>query len=241
MNKIDYNLEFKKELARLGDKKPTLLLHTCCAVCAAGVLGREFLFEDKQRILSDFFDITLYFYNPNIDTVEEYFKRASEVERLIVGAVNDRPPCNSHTIVGLLRLAKTGRTMCIPYSPADIPVNGRSLTAPTDIALIIDSHIPNGQYNIAPLNCNSCIEHRLEETALKAQSLNFDYFTTTLSVSPHKDSALINELGKKIAAIFSGNLKFLSADFKKENGFLTANKIASELKLYRQSYCGCIN
>ena len=69
--------------ALLGLKKRgRLLLHACCAVCAGGVLGREFKFGDGTRRLSDFFDITLYFYNPNIDIEDEYFKRAGELSKL---------------------------------------------------------------------------------------------------------------------------------------------------------------
>jgi len=248
----NYNTEFKHELnnlTNLNTKKPTLLLHTCCAVCAAGVLGREFALNNKKHKLQDFFNITLYFYNPNINTQKEYFKRANEVKKLLtVGAdAHSRPPCQTHTMDGLYDLS-SGRSSS--PAPTNSPTTNHNQPSPFSLLpspLIITPHRPFSPYNIAPIaptDCHSCITHRLQQTANYATSNNFNYFTTTLSVSPHKNSTLINEIGKKIATAKNSDnsnntLKYLAADFKKEDGFLTANAISNQLGLYRQNYCGC--
>ena len=85
--------------------------------------------------------------------------------------------------------------------------------------------------------CHVCYEDRLRATAAKATELNIEYFTTTLTVSPHKDAAKIFELGEKIAAEFG--LKCIARDFKKKDGFKKACDLSHELGLYRQDYCGC--
>lgn len=87
------------------------------------------------------------------------------------------------------------------------------------------------------LRCEKCIELRLRKTAELARSRNFDYFCTTLSVSPHKNAALINAIGAKLAE--GTGTKWLFSDFKKRDGFLKSNKESRRLGLYRQSYCGC--
>ena len=199
MNKIDYNQIFKSELVCVANNqiykklKPSLILHTCCAVCASGVLWREFSFENTKKTLSDFFDITLYFYNPNIDAKHEYLIRANEVQKLLV----DNKIAN----------------------------------------IILAPHLSEEFSHINKKDCTSCIDLRLSKTAAFAFRDGADYFSTTLSVSPHKNSTAINELGLKIQKTHA--IKFMPADFKKENGFAVAGVIATELELYRQSYCGC--
>jgi len=188
MQIIDYNKKFKESLPA---KKERLVLHTCCAVCGAGVLERSFLVGGNKRKMSDYFEITLYFYNPNIDTLDEYNKRAAEVQKLVETISSKRP----HLVVENYVFFKT------------------------------DS------------SCQTCIKHRLQAAANFAAKSNIKNFCTTLSVSPHKDPKIINILGAQIAA--ASNLNFLQADFKKENGFLTANQISVKLNLYRQNYCGC--
>jgi predicted adenine nucleotide alpha hydrolase (AANH) superfamily ATPase len=85
--------------------------------------------------------------------------------------------------------------------------------------------------------CRACFEVRLEETARRAASSGYDYFTTTLSVSPHKDVSLINEIGQYQAIRFGG--LFLSADFKKRDGYRRSVDLSKQYGLYRQDYCGC--
>lgn len=84
--------------------------------------------------------------------------------------------------------------------------------------------------------CYCCYDMRILETSKKAQEMKFDYFTTTLSVSPHKVSSWINEIGEKYS---TSNCKFLCSDFKKDNGFLRSLEISKQQIFYRQAYCGC--
>ena len=85
--------------------------------------------------------------------------------------------------------------------------------------------------------CSICINKRMEYTALKAKELGYDYFATTLTVSPHKNSELINKIGKVLEEKYS--VKYLYSDFKKEDGYLKSIKYSKEYNLYRQNYCGC--
>ncbi len=86
--------------------------------------------------------------------------------------------------------------------------------------------------------CRICIEARLERAAQIAKEHGFKWFTTTLSISPHKNSKVINEIGLKIAQKF--DLNFLQENFKKKDGFKKSVEISKEHNLYRQDYCGCI-
>ena len=85
--------------------------------------------------------------------------------------------------------------------------------------------------------CAICIKKRMEYTAIKAKELGYDFFTTTLTVSPHKNSEMINKIGESLEE--KHNIKFLYSDFKKEDGYLKSIKYAKEYDLYRQNYCGC--
>lgn len=85
--------------------------------------------------------------------------------------------------------------------------------------------------------CKLCIAHRLDQTFKFAVENNFDLVTTTLSISPHKDAEFINQLGNKLEGFYG--VKFLNADFKKENGYLRSIQICKDKNIYRQNYCGC--
>ena len=114
-----------------------------------------------------------------------------------------------------------------------------------NIKYIIANYDPN-EYNDAikgkehlpekSSRCFQCYKFRLEKTAEIAKSKNFDYFTTTLSVSPHKNATFINEIGTSLS---SEKCKFLSSDFKKKNGYLRSIQLSKENNFYRQTYCGC--
>lgn len=115
-----------------------------------------------------------------------------------------------------------------------------------EIELIVDKYLPQKWYNyIAGLEnepekgarCQKCFEYRLIHTAKKAKELGLNCFTTTLTVSPHKQSKVIFETAKKIAVKFE--LDFIEVDFKKQNGFLKTMQIAKNENFYRQNYCGC--
>ena len=86
--------------------------------------------------------------------------------------------------------------------------------------------------------CFKCYEMRMKETALTAKKLNYDYFTTTLSLSPYKNSNKINEIGEMLQKQY--NIKYLYSDFKKKNGYKRSIELSKEYNLYRQNYCGCI-
>ena len=167
-----------------------LLLHVCCAPCACGVLPRVISARP-----------TLYFYNPNIDTTEEFEKRLREVERL--AALYDLP------------------LLVEPYDHAEFLCAARGSEA-----------APEGGKR-----CEKCIRLRIEKTAEKAKSLGFTEFCTTLSVSPHKNATLINEIG--FASENKTGVKWIPSDFKKRNGFYESTRISREMNMYRQSYCGC--
>lgn len=176
-------------------KKRSLLLHVCCAPCSSYVL----------EYLNKYFDITVYFYNPNIDSEAEYRYRADEERRLI----------------GEMGLSDSVAYTEGEYSPDDFYSAVRGL-----------EELPEGG-----ARCVKCFELRLEESAKRAQSGRFDYFTTTLSISPLKNSALLNAIGKKMSEKYG--VSYLYSDFKKKNGYKRSVELSHEHNLYRQNYCGC--
>lgn len=191
MNKIDYNkkmLEIMKD--NLGQKKK-LLLHSCCAPCSTACIER----------LMESFDITVFYYNPNIDTIEEFNLRANEQ----------------------VRYCEKLKLDCIVAN-----FDKQSF-------LIAANGLENESEGGA--RCEKCFHLRLSETAKKCLELGFDYFATTLTVSPLKNAKLINEIGFSLEK--SVGAKYLPSDFKKQNGYLNSIKLSKENNLYRQNYCGC--
>ncbi len=198
MNNINYQKELDKILNKLKENKNTktsLLLHSCCAPCSSYVL----------QYLTNYFDITVLYYNPNITDRNEYEKRKSEQIRLI----GEMPHIH-------------------------------------DINIIDTEHEPEKFYDIAKglENCPECGERclkcyklRLEKTAQTAKENNFDYFCTTLTISPLKSSKAINQIGIELAKQYG--VEFLPSDFKKKEGFKTSIELSKKYGLYRQNYCGC--
>lgn len=189
---------YQKELDMLIsslDKAPRLLLHACCAPCASYVL----------EYLSEYFDITLFFYNPNIDSAVEYEKRRAELERL----VSEMPLKNKVDIVDG------------GYNPQVFLSASRGL----------ENEPERGA------RCDKCFYLRLEETAKLAKDKTFDYFCTTLSISPHKNAELLNKIGEELAQKY--DIPYLPSDFKKKGGYLRSIELSKEYNLYRQSFCGC--
>ncbi|MFQ6752321.1 MAG: epoxyqueuosine reductase QueH [Clostridia bacterium] len=184
--KIDYNKLMHEEISNLGDK-PRLLLHCCCAPCSSAVIER----------ISKYFDITYFYYNPNIDTNDEFNRRREEFDKLNV------------------------KIVCMPYDHDEFlnVVKGRELDQ------------EGGD------RCRICIAQRMDRAFQYAVENGYDMVTTTLSISPHKDAQFINELGERLEEKFG--IKYLHADFKKENGYLRSIEICRELGIYRQDYCGC--
>lgn len=198
MNKINYSKELDKLIdANVKEEKvPSLLLHSCCAPCSSYVL----------KFLSEYFQITLLYYNPNIFPEEEYVKRVREQERLI----NEMPVKNPVTFI-------EGR-----YEPKEFFDRVRGL-----------ENEPEGG-----LRCMECYKLRMREAAEYAREGGFDYFTTTLSISPLKNAQKINEIGEALEQEYG--IKHLPSDFKKKNGYKQSVELSAEYGLYRQNFCGCI-
>ena len=190
MNKIDYNKIFEQTARGNAGKK--LLLHCCCAPCTLGVIER----------VTEFFDVTLYWYNPNIMPRQEHDLRLGELRRVA-------------DIYGVELVE-------------DVYDNERFVTATEGM-----HDLPEG----ARL-CTVCIGSRIEAAARYASDNGYDYFCTTLSVSPHKDAQRINALGYEICAKYG--VKWLPGDFKKRNGYKRSIELSNEYGLYRQDYCGCL-
>ena len=196
MNKINYQKKLDEIIASLGDRRPTLLLHSCCAPCSSYCL----------EYLSRYFDITVLYYDPNISPEAEFRKRAEEEARFI----REFPP------------AAGVRLVIDRYDPERFYAAVRGL-----------EDLPEGGER-----CFKCYRLRLEETAKTAQKDGFDYFTTTLSISPHKNAQVLNQIGLELEESYS--VKYLCSDFKKKNGYKRSCELSEIYGLYRQNYCGCI-
>lgn len=196
MQSVRYDKQMKATIEEIKERgeRPSLLLHACCAPCASHEL----------TFLPDVFDLTLYYYNPNITEEEEREKRYLELVRL-AGEM-----CPS---VGVWK------------GPAD---GDLFLSAVKGL-----EGAPEGG-----LRCAKCFALRLEETARKAAEEGFDYFATTLTLSPLKNPSLINGIGEKMAEKYG--VKYLASDFKKDGGYQHSVALSKEYDLYRQNYCGCI-
>lgn len=184
----NYQQHMEQTLAALQGR-PRLLLHSCCGPCSSAVIER----------LAEHFELTVYYYNPNIYPESEYRRRAEEQARL---------------------LERLGLPMIeAEYIPAEFEKIGME-------------DEPEGG-----ARCKVCYALRLEKTAQYAKEQGFAWFCSTLSVSPHKNAAWLNELGQAIAHKYG--LSWLPNDFKKKNGFLRSLQLSEEYGLYRQSWCGC--
>ena len=195
MNKINYDNLFKETVKTFGGEKKKLLLHSCCAPCSTAVLER----------VTPFFDVTVFFFNPNITESEEYYLRLNEQKRFLKTAYGD-----SVELIEGRYFSKEFFYMVEGYEKE--PEGGA--------------------------RCNLCFENRLGETAMTALSGGYDYFCSTLTVSPHKNADLINQIGKDLEKKYG--VKWLFSDFKKEEGYKRSIEISKEYELYRQRYCGCL-
>ena len=175
---------------------PTLLLHSCCAPCSSYVL----------EYLSEYFFITVYYYNPNIYPDEEYRKRVAEQQEFI---------------------------RRFPMKHEVKFVEGRF-----DKERFYEMAKGFEQDKEGGARCMECYKLRLESTAKLAKERKFDYFTTTLSISPLKNAGKINEIGQELAQIYK--VEHLPSDFKKKNGYKRSIELSHEYGLYRQNYCGCV-
>jgi len=181
-----------KKIAKGAPDGTRLLLHSCCAPCSSACL----------EILHEFFDVTVFYYNPNIDDEGEYLKRKAEQTRF---------------------LNETGWAKIIDCDYDE--------EAFENIARGLENEPERGK------RCYKCYALRMEKTAISAKEKSFDYFTTTLSLSPYKNSKWINEIGRALEEKYG--VKFLPSDFKKQGGYLRSIQLSKEYGLYRQDYCGC--
>lgn len=196
--KRNYHRELEQKLTAFekAGQVPSLLLHSCCAPCSSYCL----------EYLSKYFQITVFYYNPNITDREEYDTRVREQERLI-----------------------------------------QQLPAKHPIRFVEGAYAPELFYQVVKglekepeggARCKECFRLRLEESARLCKECGFDYFTTTLTISPLKNAPLLNELGEQLAEQYG--VAFLNSDFKKKNGYKRSTELSAEYGLYRQDYCGCI-
>jgi len=169
---------------------PKLLLHVCCAPCSTHVI----------ELLKEEYDLTLFFYNPNVEPINEYEMRLKEAERY-------------------------AKELHLPLEVGDYDniewhnaVNGHE------------------QDKEGEERCSICFRYRLEKTAQLAKENKFDMFATTLTVSPFKNTEIINKIGKELA----GNINFLESDFKQDKGYMHSIELSKKYCLYRQNYCGCL-
>ncbi len=195
---MNYNKLMEEELLKIKEngKVPNILLHSCCAPCSSHVIDT----------LTPYFNITVLYYNPNIEPFEEYSKRKDEEIKFIKNFPNinelsimdcDHDNELFHKTIKGLEKEKEGGARCI-----------------------------------------KCYYLRLEKTALLAKEKKFDYFATTLTVSPLKNSHKLNEIGQYLSNKY--DIKYLFSDFKKKEGYKHSIELSQEYNLYRQDYCGCI-
>ena len=191
---MNYHNELIKIIDNL-DHIPKLLLHSCCGPCSTYCID----------FLTKYFDVTVLYYNPNIEPIEEYEKRKEEQIRFI----------NSYKSNNKLDFL-------------DCEYDNESFK---DCVKGLEKEKEGGA------RCHKCYYLRMDYTAKKAKELGYEYFGTTLTVSPYKNSDIINNIGKSIET--KCEVKFLLSDFKKKDGYKKSIELSKEYNLYRQEYCGC--
>lgn len=194
--KINYDFEMNKIIEKL-DTRHSLLVHSCCGPCSTAVLER----------MQEYFDIDILYYNPNLDSKEEFDRRVIEQQK-VLDFLNEKYNRNMKSIV-------------VPYDHYEF----------LKIAYGVENEREGGK------RCMRCYHLRLLFAAKFAKENGYDYFTTTLSISPHKNSQVLNKIGINVGKRVG--VKYLVSDFKKKNGFKRSVELSDELGLYRQDYCGC--
>ncbi|MGN0353314.1 MAG: epoxyqueuosine reductase QueH [Roseburia sp.] len=196
------NLNYQKILEKTIEenqkegKIPTLLLHSCCAPCSSYCI----------EYLSNYFQITIFYYNPNIYPEEEYWKRVKEQKEFI-----QKFPARYE--VSFLEGAYEKEKFY-------------------EMAKGLEEVEEGGE------RCFRCYEMRLREAAEIAKKYKMDYFTTTLSISPLKNAAKLNEIGATLEQEYG--IRYLYSDFKKKGGYQRSVALSKEYDMYRQYYCGCV-
>lgn len=195
--KVNYKCIMEAEIEKIRERqeRPKLLLHACCAPCSSAVL----------EVLCRFFDVTLFFYNPNIFPKQEFDFRLTELGRLI-------------------------REMGLHEIPIAVPPYNNSEFEAIATGL---EDVPEGGER-----CRKCYRLRQERAVMYAAENGYDYVTTTLSVSPHKNAQWLNEIGLELGEKYG--VRYLCSDFKKGEGYKRSCSLSAQYHLYRQNYCGCI-
>lgn len=190
----NYRLILEKTLeeVKLSPQKPKLLLHSCCGPCSSAVL----------ELLCEYFDVTVYFYNPNIDTLQEHEKRF-EAQRQIIEALPEA---------------------------ADVKL----IKGEYDHQGFLNAVLGYEAEREGGARCTRCFEYRMKSARDIAKG--YDWFATTLTVSPHKNAPIINDIGRSLE---NGGARYLISDFKKKDGYKRSIQLSSLYGLYRQNYCGC--
>ena len=194
--KENYQLKMEEIIHSIdSDKVPKLLLQACCAPCSSYVL----------ELLSNYFQITILYYNPNIYPFSEYEKRLGEVRKLIK-LVKGKNPIN---------------IMEVDYDSTSFDSISKGLEKERE----------------GGTRCHKCYYLRMEKTAKLAKECNYDFFTTTLSISPYKNAQVLNRIGEVLEEKY--HVRYLYADFKKKEGYKRSIELSKQFNLYRQEYCGC--
>ena len=198
MNKINYQKELDKLIIKFTEEGqvPSLLLHSCCAPCSSYCI----------EYLSQFFYVTVFYYNPNIYPDEEYYHRVKEQQRFIKEFPTKYP---------------------VKFIEGDYDKSSFY-----EIAKGLEKEPEKGK------RCHRCYDLRLRRTATVAKEKGFDFFSTTLTISPMKDSQVLNEIGASIGKELG--VDWLYSDFKKREGYKRSTEISREYDMYRQDYCGCV-
>lgn len=178
------------------DKVPKLMLHSCCAPCSSYCI----------EYLSNYFYITVFYYNPNIYPDEEYFHRVKEQERFIELFETKYP---------------------VSFIEGDY-----------EKYIFYDTVKGYEKCEEGKERCELCFNLRLSKTLKVAEDNDFDYFATTLTISPMKNAPLINSIGYELSK--ESKVLWLPSDFKKKNGYKRSTEISKEYGMYRQNYCGCV-
>ena len=210
MNKVNYQSELEKLIKKLPDNQQRLFLHSCCAPCSSYCL----------EYLRQYFRVTIFYYNPNISMPEEYRLRVEEQKRLIreLNAQLEDP----------VYTAAYGLEQANPIEFTEGKYDPESFYA---IAKGLESCPEGGE------RCFLCYELRLREAAQMAKAGGYDFFTTTLTISPLKNARKLNEIGQQLAEEYG--ISYLPSDFKKKGGYQRSIELSKEHGLYRQDYCGC--
>lgn len=198
MNKINYQKELDKLISGFNKEGvvPSLLLHSCCGPCSSYCI----------EYLSQYFNVTVFYYNPNIYPDDEYYHRVKEQKRFIEAFPTKHP---------------------VAFIEGDYDKEHFY-----EIAKGLEHEPEKGA------RCHKCYDLRLRRTALVAKEKGFDFFTTTLTISPMKDSQVLNEIGIRISE--EVGVKWLPSDFKKKEGYKRSTELSKEYDMYRQDYCGCV-